>query len=337
MSPFAMTGSHADAIDTHARSSATRMSRGSMNIEDQVRSALQLAGGLAVLGKDAESRVVFDDVDAGLGALSKKVLDMEREISVASVADPGTLRPLVALLGAITQRSPTRERTHVFTTNYDRVIEFGCDAAGIRILDRFVGGLTPVFRASRLNVDLHYNPPGIRGEPRYLEGVLRLTKLHGSLDWRYRDGVVRRVPLDFGSRSGGSPDSEVLIYPRPAKDVETLDYPYADLFRDFSAAICRPNALLVTFGYGFGDDHINRVIADMCTIASTHLLVVSFDSADGRIDSWLDRFVPQNQRTVLGGADIASLEAFVERLPAASTLPATHRLAHGAPSARPVP
>ena len=44
-----------------------------------------------------------------------------------------------------------------------------------------------------------------------------------------------------------------MIYPNPAKDVETLAYPYAELFRDFAAAICRPNSVLVTFGYGFGD------------------------------------------------------------------------------------
>jgi hypothetical protein len=55
---------------------------------------------------------------------------------------------------------------------------------GLHVLDRFVGRMNPVFRASRLGVDLHYNPPGIRGEPRYLEGVVRLTKLHGSIDWR---------------------------------------------------------------------------------------------------------------------------------------------------------
>ncbi len=41
----------------------------------------------------------------------------------------------------------------------------------------------PIFRSSRLNIDMHYNPPGIRGEPRYLEGVARFTKLHGSIDW----------------------------------------------------------------------------------------------------------------------------------------------------------
>ncbi len=68
-------------------------------------------------------------------------------------------------------RVGTRERLEIFTTNYDRLIEAGSELAGLRLLDRFVGCLTPpIFRSSRLNIDMHYNPPGIRGEPRYLEG-----------------------------------------------------------------------------------------------------------------------------------------------------------------------
>lgn len=68
-----------------------------------------------------------------------------------------------------------------------------------------------------------------------------------------------------------------MIYPNPAKDFETLDYPYAELFRDFAAAVCRPNSSLVTYGYGFGDDHANRVLKDMLTIPSTHLVIIAWD------------------------------------------------------------
>ena len=72
-------------------------------------------------------------------------------------------------------RSGTRDRLQIFTTNYDRIIEAGAELAGLHLLDRFVGNLVPIFRSSRLSIDMHYNPPGIRGEPRYLEGVARFT------------------------------------------------------------------------------------------------------------------------------------------------------------------
>jgi hypothetical protein len=121
------------------------------------------------------------------------------------------------------------------------------------------------------------------------------------------DGRLRRIPLEFG---GDDPDLEVaeksealkrlIIYPNAAKDVETLQFPYAELFRDFSAALCRPNNVLVTFGYGFGDDHVNRVILDMLTLRSTHLLVISYDDPGGRIESFLSKVALEQSSLLLG-------------------------------------
>ena len=69
----------------------------------------------------------------------------------------------------------------------------------IRLIDRFVGNLSPIFRSSRLEIDLHYNPPGVKSEPRYLEGVVRFTKLHGSLDWINDGRDIRRIGIPFVS------------------------------------------------------------------------------------------------------------------------------------------
>jgi len=68
-------------------------------------------------------------------------------------------------------RIATRERLNLFTINYDTVLAFGAELAGLHLIDRFVGSISTIFR-SRLNIDIHYNPPGIRGEPGYLEGVV---------------------------------------------------------------------------------------------------------------------------------------------------------------------
>ena len=180
-----------------------------------------------------------------------------------------------------------------------------------------LGAYHPVFRSSRIEVDLHYNPPGIRGEPRYLEGVAKLTKLHGSLDWRYAQSVLRRVGVPFGPPDNhpevpAHPLESVMIYPNPAKDVETAQYPYADLFRDFSCALCRPNSVLVTYGYGFGDDHINRVIRDMLTIPSTHLVIISYDDASGRVPRFCDSIGRSAQLTLLVGKHFGDLATLVE-------------------------
>ena len=120
-----------------------------------------------------------------------------------------------------------------------------------------------------------------------------MTKLHGSIDWVQSGDEIRRIGLPFGAsdikpylNAPGLNDLNALklmIHPNSAKDRETAEYPYVELFRDFAAAICRPNSTLVTYGYGFGDEHINRVINDMLTIPSTHLVIISYDDPIGRI------------------------------------------------------
>ena len=120
------------------------------------------------------------------------------------------------------------------------------------------------------------------------------------------------------------PSGSVMIYPNPAKDVEALNYPYSELFRDFAAAVCRPNSSLVTYGYGFGDDHVNRVIKDMLTIPSTHLVIISWDktnpkkaaepanSSRERIMRFCRSVGKEAQISLLLGSHFGELEALVQ-------------------------
>ncbi len=227
----------------------------------------------------------------------KKVLDTERDI-LHALEDTADLnwtnhvrRLLSGFLLPFASRTGSRERLHIFTTNYDRLIECSCDLLGLRIADRFVGTLArrSIPRVSGSTCTTTF--PESAANPRYLEGVVRLTRLHGSLDWRCRTGPsggveVQRCALPFGAGENHPELQEkvgesVLIYPNPVKDVETHEYPYAELSRDFAAAVCRPNAVVVTYGYGFGDDHVNQVLADMLTIPSTRMVIVSRDAAGG--------------------------------------------------------
>lgn len=229
---------------------------------------------------------------------------------------------LVSFLMSFASRSGTRDRLQIFTTNYDRLIEVGAEVAGMHLLDRFVGSIAPIFRSSRLDIDMHYNPPGIRGEPRYLEGVARFTKLHGSLDWVECDRNIRRVGVPFGAKDltpylqipgiTSADAMNLMIYPNAAKDRETAAYPYVELFRDFAAAACRPNHTLVTFGYSFGDEHINRVIEDMLNIPSTHLVVISYDDPLQRIMNTYKRLGRHAQISLLIGDHIGDFKTLVD-------------------------
>ena len=103
-----------------------------------------------------------------------------------------------------------------------------------------------------------------------------------------------------------------MIYPNSAKDRETAEYPYVELFRDFAAALCRPNSTLVTYGYSFGDVHINRVIRDMLTIPSTHLVVIDYSDSTGRIMQKFEQWGHQSQMSLIIGKDTANIDDLVD-------------------------
>ena len=105
--------------------------------------------------------------------------------------------------------------------------------------------------------------------------------------------------------------NNLMIYPNAAKDKKTAAYPYVELFRDFAASICRPNSSLVTYGYSFGDEHINRVIEDMLTIPSTHLVIISYDDPQDCIMRTYEKFGRPAQITLLIGKPFGDMSSLV--------------------------
>lgn len=285
MSRLALENGLSDKIKSKADETAKKMNRGEANIEDDIRIALELINGLKILD-DERHTDLETELNTKLLAFIKSILKTERDLisKLKTDDEKGILafNLLKSFILSFTSRAASRERLNLFTTNYDRFIELACDETGVLLLDRFKGKIQPIFRNTRLELDYHYNPPGIRGEPRYVEGVARISKLHGSIDWKFTGDKIIRSLLPFGATDThpeipSNVTEQVVIYPNSSKDIETAFYPYAELFRDFSSAICQPNSVIITYGYGFGDSHINRVIEDMLTIPSTHLVVIAWD------------------------------------------------------------
>ncbi|MDF1737883.1 MAG: SIR2 family protein [Verrucomicrobiales bacterium] len=320
-----------------ANSSAKEAKRSGANLEDDLRVANELIRGLEIQG-DEKAEKLRTQVAAILEDFAESILKSETGI----VEGPSEKREqawntLVNFLMSFASRSGTRERLNIFTTNYDRILEAGAELAGVHLLDRFVGTLTPIFRSSRLDVDMHYNPPGIRGEPRYLEGVVRYAKLHGSIDWVNSGHEIRRMGVPLGAEKiapflkapglMGATPNQLMIFPNSAKDRETAHFPYVDLFRDFASAVCRPNSTLVTYGFSFGDEHINRIIEDMLTIPSTHLVVIARSDSMGRISEMYDRLGRRSQITLLVGETLGDLATLTENfLPKSAIDRATSRM-----------
>lgn len=307
-----------DEIEAAAKASAEASGREDGNIEDQIRTANDLLRGLKILGKTNNANTLENELNSIISEFANSILKSEKGIASAEKSErEKACRILINFLLSFASRTGNKERLNIFTTNYDRLIEVGAELAGIHLMDRFVGTMMPIFRSSRLQLDVHYNPPGIRGEPRYLEGVVRLTKLHGSVDWIQNGGEIRRIGLPFGAdnidsylRAPGLYETNamgLMIYPNSAKDRETAEYPYVELFRDFAASICRPNSTLVTYGYGFGDEHINRVLNDMLTIPSTHIVIISYNDPIGRILKFYNESPNKAQISIMIGSNLGDI------------------------------
>jgi hypothetical protein len=329
MSRIEFSDNFKEIISEKANKEAKKMARGEANFEDDLRIAIELLKGYEIQGEEEKAKKLKEEINEKIKELLKSLLKNEEEFlnkiykkseSCTSETESETKKesekenPLLLLqkfLLSFSTRAATRDRLNIFTTNYDRFIEYGLDEAGILTLDRFIGKIKPIMRFHRVDLDYHYNPPGIRGEPRYVEGVVRYTKLHGSIDWQFERDQIIKVPLSIGANVDDSffdnPFDKVVIYPNSAKAIETSFFPYSELFRDFSTAICRPNSVLVTYGYGFGDSHINRIIRDMLTIPSTHLVIISYDLANGRIKNFIDG-CNESQLTLLIGNELGDFE-----------------------------
>jgi hypothetical protein len=334
MAPPELRSSYAAKINDAAVLSANKFGHGRYpNIEDFIRVTNELLQGLRILGHnkvaaETDEKKNYDALLEELnGIISTFTADISKiENSIACFPNDKNrgraFNYLVNFLMSFASRTGTRDRLNIFTTNYDRVIEAGAELAGLRLIDRFVGTLAPIFNSSRLDIDMHYNPPGIRGEPRYLEGVARFTKLHGSIDWVDTNNDIRRIGLPFGTMERqpyfavpGMPEisnTNTMIYPNSSKDRETAEYPFVELFRDFAATLCRPNSTLVTYGYGFGDEHINRIIRDMLSIPSTHLVILAYDDTGERIKMFVQKVGRSSQISIVMGADIADLKMLVD-------------------------
>jgi len=226
---------YSEMIYTAVKRDAKKNNRGAGNIEDYFRVINDLLRGLEIIGDTDNSTKLKNMKETLLNGFISNISEIEKCIAEAD-EDSRTkaFNNLVMFLMSFASRTGTRDRLQIFTTNYDRVIEAGAELAGLHLLDRFIGSLSPIFRSSRLDIDMHYNPPGIRGEPRYLEGVARFTKLHGSIDWVESGNDIRRIGLPFGAKEiapyleapglHGVDCTKIMIFPNASKDRETAEY-----------------------------------------------------------------------------------------------------------------
>lgn len=211
----------------------------------------------------------------------------------AKAQSASEIAPQLAFLSKLVARDSNLGRTHLFTLNYDTLFEQALELLGIQYFDGFTGRATARFDPSVYGLDVYYPGEVAEGRVRRFDKFLHLYKLHGSIHWFEQDGEMRARHPDlapFRSYSTLKSDEKaatlvdlagstrsVGILPTANKFAQTLTMPYAHLFRSFQVRLGIPQTFLLVLGYGFGDDHVSRIIENALMNPSLVMLVVEPD------------------------------------------------------------
>ena len=207
-------------------------------IEDMlsmVRSMSQVAGKGSVRGFSADE---LEKLDRSICEIISDVVNRDL---------PNKETPYHDL--AIWARSLVRDKpVHIFTTNYDLLIEEALEDSSAPYFDGFIGSRNAFF-------DLG----AVENEKLIVSRWLRLWKIHGSINWRLKKSegnesvsVVRSDTIEEGQK--------YLIYPSHLKFDQSRKMPYLALMDRLKDFLLCPSSILFMSGYSFSDDHINDII-----------------------------------------------------------------------------
>ncbi len=203
------------------------------NIEDilsQLRALRQVAGKGTVRSFVAKD---LDDLDVEICKL------ISNEVCKELLTKDTPYHNLSIWARAIPRVKPV----HIFTTNYDLLMEQALEESSCPYFDGFIGSKKAFFDLGTVEDEqlLH---------PRWC----RLWKVHGSINWK-TDKDKRVVRGDKIEENEG-----YLIYPSHLKYDQSRKMPYLAMLDRLKQFILSQSSVLFISGYSFNDYHINDVI-----------------------------------------------------------------------------
>jgi hypothetical protein len=277
-----------------------------------------IPGSKSVLSlKKGEKEIIvrLDVLDNLITTIKKEYFSLLSKIPEPSIANPLSIHK--QFLKKILTRPLNLRRPKIFTTNNDLVIEKAMDGLGIMYLDGFIGTTQRTFRPECYNYDFYFPSTSTEGKVHRVDQVIHFYKIHGSINWvtsfNSPENIYGIQTKDIKTIEEENKYSDVMIYPTPLKHEFTLDFPYSDLFRRFADAITQPQSVLVTIGYSFADEHVNRIIYQALTIPSFTLLIVD-PLADKNEEIKRLIALEDSRIHIISGWDIGTFEGFAKKL-----------------------
>ena len=240
-------------------------------------------------------------------------------------------------------RQPGQASPWIFSTNYDLAVEWAAESIDISVNNGFLGTHRRHFLPQ--NFDLSLRNTQTMGESRIGTYDIYHVKLHGSLNWVENSGDIFEIQssetirilhelvensskqVDIEKRTlfsvGGLNEDglNMMVFPSAAKYIETTGYFYSELMRQFSNFVANPRSALIVVGYGFNDDHINRLIKSALLNPTFQLVICLPEFLDPSDSTSLPKDIQhlislKNPRvTIIGGGEEVYFEKFVKLLP----------------------
>ena len=205
-----------------------------------------------------------DGVDTYLNKVKKIIL---HECSSFINQQDCDISAYESLLQKMARRRVRDPRLKVFTTNYDMCFETAASNLGMMIVDGFSYTRKRRFDGRFFNYDV------VKRESdnhEFVEGVIHLYKLHGSVSWERNDGEI----IESNSPE---PHNAVLIYPAKGKYQQAFIQPHLELLSRFLESLRQPNTCLIMAGFGFNDDHLSEpVISAIKSNSSLKLIIADY-------------------------------------------------------------
>lgn len=181
---------------------------------------------------DGLDKTTLAALDTEICRITTKVVDVELPASNTPY------HQLAAWIGGIHRAHPVE----IFTPNYDLLVEQALELYKIPFFDGFVGSRQAFFDLTAMEND---SLPS---------RWARVWKIHGSINWwRTRNDEVVRCQKH-------SEDDRQMIYPSHLKYDQSRRMPYLAMLDRLRGFLARGQAVLVTCGYSFADQHLNEVI-----------------------------------------------------------------------------
>jgi hypothetical protein len=188
-----------------------------------------------------------------LAELDKKICEITTDVVGASLPESNTpYHQLAKWIGGIPRSHPVE----IFTPNYDLLVEQALEEHKIPYFDGFVGSKEAFFDLTSMeeNESLSAHCLPVRWS--------RLWKLHGSINWwgRYEGVDKKKLKVVRTGIENLIDGDRQMIYPSHLKYDESRRLPYLAMLDRLKNFLARGQAVLVTSGYSFADQHLNEVI-----------------------------------------------------------------------------